>query len=123
MKFLKEQSGNHAYHLHLYIYQPFDIYCAPICLCKTARFILGNIGKACPINLELMFFCISTLGVFKAIISGVLDPFQKLTGEDLLQKKKDKIDCAVNELLNQALRLDPQPLIEENRADAADVLG
>ncbi len=122
MGFLKEQSGNYAYHYASVHLSAIRYLLFSHMFMQDCDIHFGEHRKSMSDNLELMSFASLLWGLFKAIISGVLGQFQQLIGEDLLQKIKDQIDCTVNELLNQVLQVDPQLLLEENRAEAAGVL-
>ncbi len=61
------------------------------------------------------------MGLFKAIIYGALDSFEKLIGPEMLKKIKDKITSTIEMFLEKTLQLDEAYIKNELKAERAAI--
>jgi len=60
--------------------------------------------------------------LFQALIFGTLDQLKSVLGDHVLETIKERIDCTITEFLSNALQLDSESLLYEERALKAGVL-
>lgn len=123
MGFLKEQSWSYVSHyasIHLDAIRymlPFDILLLSGNSCSFAESRNKLTGK-----LEMLTFAAMLWELFKAIIYGALDSFEKLIGSEMLKKIKDKISSTIEMFLEKALQLDEAYIKNELKAERIGAL-
>lgn len=123
MGFLKEQSWSYVSHyasIHLAALRYmllFDILLLSGNGCSFAELRNDLTGK-----LEMLTFAAMLWELFKAIIYGLLDSFEKLIGTKALEKIKDKIDSTIEIFLKKALQIDEDYIKNEIKAERIGVL-
>ncbi len=121
--FLKEQTGNYAVHyVSVHISAIRYLMFSHIYM-QNGEYRFGCYRKHIADHLQLMSFASLFWVLFKSLINGVLDRFQNLLDHELLETIKNQIDCTVTEFLSQALKLEPESMLEESRAEKAGTLG
>lgn len=123
MGFLKEQSWSYISHyasIHLAALRYmllFDILLLSGGGCRFAELRNKITGK-----LEMLTFAAMLWELFKAIIYGVLDSFEKLIGTEILKKIKSKINLTIESFLEKALQIDEAYIKNELKAERIGAL-
>lgn len=123
MGFLKEQSGNYAFHYASVHLAAIRYLLFSHMFMQDSKIRFGDNRKTVMKQLEMMSFASLLWTLFKALIYGALDHFKETLGAKLLESIKDQINKTVLEYLTRALQLDPESLLQETRAEQAGVLG
>ncbi len=73
-------------------------------------------------RIEILTFAAMLWKLFKNIIHGVLDSFEKMIGKNTLNKIKNKISCSIEDMLEKALQLDDNYIKAEIKAEKVGAL-
>ncbi len=115
---LKEQSGHYvSIHLPAIRY----LLLSHMLMIEGDGF-LGTIRERIKKSLQLLSFATLLLELFKALIFGTLDQLQSLMGDEVIQSVKDAIDGTVTGFLTNVLQLNPDSMLQKERAVKAGVL-
>jgi hypothetical protein len=123
MGFLKEQSWSYVSHyasIHLAALRYmllFDI----LLLSGNGR-SFAELRNNLTGKLEMLTFAAMLWALFKAIIYGILDSFEKLIGTEMLEKIKNKISSTIEMFLKKALQLDEDYIKNELKAERIGAL-
>ena len=115
--FLAEQTGNYACHyasVHLTAIR-FMLLLNSMLERNGASF--GELRSEVSGQLETLTFAGLLWELFKALIYGALDHFEKMLGSELLQMIKGKIQTTVDDFLRDALQLDSFSIATELKAE------
>ena len=73
-------------------------------------------------SIEVLTFSALLWKVFKNVIYGVLDSFEKLFGKETLNKMKSKISCFIENMLEKALQIDENYIKAEIKEEKVGAL-
>ena len=122
MGLLKEQTGDYAVHyasIHLAAIRYTLFYNL---LLTNGGLSFGEIRNRITGRLEKLTFATVLWDLFKAIIHGTLETFERVIGIDLVHQIKRAIDTTVENFLQQALQIDDISIKNQLQAEALGVL-
>lgn len=116
MGLLKEQTGNYVCHyasIHLASIRYLLLFDSMI---ARGADKFGEMRNEITGKLEMISFATLLWELFKAIIYGVLDQFEKI-GKEMINEIKEKIEMSIMDFLEKALQLDSCYLKNERKAE------
>jgi hypothetical protein len=119
---LKEQTGSYISHYASVHLTAIRYLLLSHMLMTEGEGFLGRIRDRVKKGLQLLSFATLLWELFKALIFGTLDQLQSMLGEELLQTVKERIDGTVSDFLSNVMQLDPESMLQEERAVEAGVL-
>ncbi len=119
---LKEETGHYVNHYASIHLTAIRYLLLSHMLMTEGDGFLGKIRDRVKKSLQLLSFATLLWELFKALIFGTLDQLKSLLGEDILQTVKDAINGTVTDFLTNVLQLDPESMLQEERAVKAGVL-